>query len=133
MSATFEIQLFANDKRETLTKIRSFIGDDDSGSFCILAGHDYFMTMLSFGMATLRSSDEQTRYLALPGGLLHFQQNQLVIHTRRYWIDSDHSLMADILRNEAQNAQEILRKNKSNLSRIEESMMKRMVDMERQP
>jgi alternate F1F0 ATPase F1 subunit epsilon len=122
--------LFASESSQEIGNLQSFVAEDDSGSFCILPNHDYFMTMLSFGMATLRDTQGHTSYLALPGGFLHFRHNQMVIHTRRYWIDDDYAVMADTLRTHTNNARETLHKNKSNLSRIEESMMRRMLDME---
>ncbi len=54
--------------------MRSFIGEDASGSFGLQAGHARFMTILEFGLARFRTAEADWQYLALPGALLYFAQ-----------------------------------------------------------
>nr|MCU0843201.1 hypothetical protein [Thiobacillaceae bacterium] len=70
--STFSLHLFAADHGEVIEDLASFTGEDQSGSFGLLAHHDRFMTALTFGLARLRFADGRHEYLGLPGGLLYF-------------------------------------------------------------
>ncbi|MEW9798607.1 hypothetical protein [Alteromonas sp. CYL-A6] len=131
MSQPYTLRIYAAYGDETLDNVTAFIGDDDSGRFCLLPGHAEFMTVLSVGMATLRLVNGETRYLATPGGLLHCRQRALTLHTHQYWLGRDHTTMAEQLRLHFSQAEDSLHHSKSNLERIEQSMLRHMVDMER--
>jgi F-type H+-transporting ATPase subunit epsilon len=80
---TFAVQLLAADRGERVDGVASFVGEDASGSFGLMARHQRFMTVLAFGLARLTLADGSRRYLGLPGGLLYFVDNELRIFTRR--------------------------------------------------
>ncbi len=61
--------------------MHSFVGEDASGSFGMLAGHARFMTALSFGLARFRRGRDAWQYLALPGAVLYFAEQRLWIGT----------------------------------------------------
>ena len=75
---------------ETLEQVTSFVGEDASGSFGLLAGHERFMTSLVFGLARFRVQGNAWEYLALPGALLYFVDDHLYLNTRRLLRDSDY-------------------------------------------
>ena len=74
---------------ERIEDVTAFVGEDLSGSFGILAGHQRLMTPLVFGLARFRVLDGDWQFLALPGGLLYFVGNELFLNTRRYLRDMD--------------------------------------------
>ncbi|MCM0148934.1 hypothetical protein KCN56_10195 [Photobacterium galatheae] len=129
----FQIQLFDNQSDQVIDAVQSFVGEDASGSFCILSGHDYFMTILCSGLATVTLQASDKLYLAIPGGFLHFQENVLSIHTRHCWQGRDYLKITEILQTYTDAENESLHKIKTSLGRIEESMMRRIMDLERNP
>ena len=72
----------------------SFVGEDDSGSFGILPGHARMMTLLGFGLARFRVADQDWEYLAFPGALAYFVDDQLYFNTRRYLRGKDYERLS---------------------------------------
>ena len=85
---------------ERFDDVTSFVGEDSSGSFGILPGHDRILTVLGFGLARFRHLDTTWQFIALPGGVLSFVDNELVISTRRYVRDADHRKIGETLAHE---------------------------------
>ena len=82
---------------ETLTGVTSFVGEDASGSFGILAGHARIMASLTIGLARFRIGDADWQYLALPGAVLYFHDNVLTLSTRHYLRDDDYMRVSQAL------------------------------------
>lgn len=80
----FTIHLKSATQYEKIDKVISFVGEDASGQFGILAHHSRMMTCLKFGLAWFRDENQETEYLALPGAVVYFIDNQLHIATRHY-------------------------------------------------
>ena len=87
--SSFTLHLFSAERTERVDEVASFVGEDKSGSFGLLARHERFMTVLTFGLARLLLADGRREYLGFPGGLLYFIDNELRISTRRYLRDTD--------------------------------------------
>lgn len=111
---------------ERFDEVTSFVGWDESGSFGLLAGHERFMTVLSWGLARFQTRDERWHYLALPGGLLYFRQNTARISTRRFVRDDDLDRISRSLEEQLSVEEEGLRSVKQSLGRLEEEMFKRL-------
>lgn len=111
--------------------VTSFVGYDGSGSFGLLAGHERFMTVLSWGLARFQTMDEVWHYLALPGGLLYFRQNTATISTRRFFRDDDVDRISRTLEDQLLVEEAGLRSMKQSLNRLEEEMFKRLWQMGR--
>jgi len=130
MMKRFQIILRDAARHECIEDVVSFVGEDLSGSFGILAGHDRMITSLVFGLARFRMTDGPWQYLAMPGAMLYFTGNQLHIDARRYLRSEDYEnislSLVDILAVEEQDLLEM----KRNLHRIEESIMRRLLEME---
>nr|WP_246394546.1 F0F1 ATP synthase subunit epsilon [Microbulbifer rhizosphaerae] len=112
--------------------VTSFVGEDASGSFGILAGHMRTMTALVFGLARFRRVEEGWQYLALPGGLLYFLDDQLQICARRYLIDSDYERISGLLQQQLLAEERDLHEMKESLRRMEESILRRLWEVGRQ-
>ena len=111
---------------ERVTDVTIFVGWDESGSFGILAGHERFMTILSWGLARFQTADGGWHYLALPGGLLSFHNNTATVSTRRFLRDDDADRISRTLEAHLSVEEGSLRAMKESLSRLEEEMFKRL-------
>lgn len=116
---------------ERFDGVSSFVGEDASGSFGILPGHGRFLTILGFGLARFRHADGAWRFIALPGAVLSFAGNELVISARRYLLDTDHRRIGRALDEELRREEEDLGVMKDNLRRLEEEMLKSLWSLER--
>ena len=128
---TFVLHLQSGTQYERIDDAVSFVGVDHSGSFGILAGHARMMTCLSTGLARFRKAGGAWRFLAQPGAVLYFAENQLYLSTRRYVHDPDYQHVSAALREELLADEEKLRGIRDSLHRLEEEMLKRMWAMQR--
>ncbi|MDD5391236.1 MAG: hypothetical protein PHD37_18015 [Gallionellaceae bacterium] len=126
---TFTVHLFAADRTEVIEQAASFSGEDNSGSFGLLARHERFMTALTFGLARLTLADGSREYLGFPGGLLYFIDNELRISTRRYLRDSDVGRIAQALTRELLEEEQALEQTRRKLHRLEAEMLRRLAQL----
>jgi len=125
MSA-FTLQLRDYQHAERFEDTVSFVGEDASGSFGVMAMHTRMMTALVFGLARFRQHERDWTYLALPGGLAYFQANTLNIITRRYFLDSDYDRITRTLTEELLVEETKLSAIKQSLRHMEEDLLKQM-------
>jgi F-type H+-transporting ATPase subunit epsilon len=116
-------------RTEEITGITSFIGEDITGSFGILAGHARMMTSLIIGLARFSVGEGSWQYLALPGALLYFRNNTLTLSTRRFLRDDDYMHINAALQQLLVTEEEKLHTMKESLHRMEEEMLKRLWEM----
>lgn len=128
---TFTLNLHAATGSECFADVRSFVGEDVSGSFGLMAGHARFMTSLVFGLARFADASDSWRFLALPGGLLYFNENELTISTRHYLIDADYARISSAIDEQLLAEEETLHDVKQSLRRMEEEMLRRLWEMRR--
>ena len=128
---TFELFLQGARQFERIDGVTSFVGEDATGSFALRAHHERFMSALVFGLARYRLLDGDWHYLALPGALLYFVENQLFINTRRYIADTDYKRISQALTEQLLQEEEVLQGLKQNLHRLEEAMMRHLLAFER--
>ena len=126
---TFLLHLQSATQYERIENVLSFVGEDDSGSFGILPGHARMMTLLVFGLARFRVTDQDWEYLAFPGALAYFVDDQLYLNTRRYLRGKDYERLSAALRKELLAEEEALREMKQSMRRLEEEMFKRLWKM----
>jgi F-type H+-transporting ATPase subunit epsilon len=124
---TFTIELRSATQCERIDGTVSFVAEDGSGSFGILAGHERMTTVLGFGLARFRLPDEDWQYIALPGALLYFAENRLCLCTRRYLRDVDLLRVSAALREQLLREEEGLLGMKQSLHRLEQEMFKRLL------
>ncbi|MBK8119479.1 MAG: F0F1 ATP synthase subunit epsilon [Sulfuritalea sp.] len=128
----FTLNLLATDRSECIDGVTSFVGEDKSGSFGLLPGHERFMTVLGFGLARVRRTDDQWEYLGFPGGLLYFLGNECRISTRRYLRDTDVTRIAGVLSREMLEEERALDETRHKLHRLEAEMLKRLAELGRE-
>jgi len=129
---TFIINLLGATKHERIENICSFVGEDASGSFCIMSGHARFITSLVFGLARIRFKDGITEFIAMPGGLLYFIDGELAISTRQYFRDRDYERISEALRDQLLADEERLQGLKLSLQHMEEEMLRKLWKMRRE-
>ena len=127
---TFSLVLRDTIHFDRIENVCSFTGEDTSGSFGILANHARLMTRLVFGLARFKLLNGTWQYLAMPGAMLYFADNELTLNTRRYLrgdnYDDISRNLSEILTREEHNLVEM----KRNLHRIEENMLRYMMEVE---
>jgi F-type H+-transporting ATPase subunit epsilon len=128
----FVLHLQSATRYERIEGVTSFIGQDGSGSFGILPGHARMMTLLTFGLARFRVGNSGWQYLALPGAIVYFIDNQLFLNTRRYLRGIDYETVRRSLREQFVTEKRELEKTKESLRRLEEEMFKRVLEMNRE-
>jgi F-type H+-transporting ATPase subunit epsilon len=128
---TFALQIQEPADSRRITGVRTFIGEDASGSFGIRAGHERLMTILVFGLARFMLEGGAWQYLAMPGALLYFADNTLILNARRVVTDSDYERISATLQEQLAADEEALHGIKESLRRMEEEMLKRLWQMGR--
>ncbi|HTN70043.1 MAG TPA: F0F1 ATP synthase subunit epsilon [Methylomirabilota bacterium] len=123
---TFRMHLQSATQYERIEDVISFVGEDDSGSFGILAGHARMMTLLAFGLARFRVLNEDWEFLALPAALAYFVDGELYLSTRRYLRGRDFEGLSIALRHELLAEEQALNLIKQSVRRLEEEMFKRL-------
>lgn len=131
MTTGFVLHLESATQYERLERVTRFRGEDASGSFTLLARHARFITVLGFGMARFRTADGSWEYVAVPGGVVYFSDNELHLSTRRYLRDSDYTRVRQALQREFLAEEELLQEIKRSLRRMEEEMHKRLLELHR--
>ena len=116
---------------ERIDQVVSFVGQDDSGLFGILADHERMMTVLAFGLARYRTADDRWHFLAVPRGLLYCVDNHLYLSTRRYIRDDEYVRISQALEEQLIAEETELRSLKESVHRLEEEMFRRLWRMGR--
>ena len=122
----FTVHLQGATQYDRLDNVVSFVGEDVSGSFGLMKGHARFVTTLVFGLARLRYADDGLDYLALPGGVVVFDGNELTLSARRYLRSADYAGISRSLREELVLEETGLAEFKHSLEQMERAMMLRL-------
>lgn len=128
---TFSLQLYDATQQQRIDHVLSFVGEDDNGSFGLQAHHARFMTTLTFGLFRYRLQTEEWQYLALPGGVLYFNNNELSISTQHFLIDNDFERISGQLQQQLLAEEETLIMTRSSLQKMEQSMLSRLWKLQR--
>lgn len=128
---TFTLKLQDATRSEQITGVTSFVGEDASGSFGILAGHARMMTSLIIGLARFRVGEDTWKYLAVPGAVLYFRDNELTLSTRCYLLDDDYMRISQALREQLLAEEDTLYAIKQSLHQMEEEALKRLWELGR--
>lgn len=131
MSGTFQLHLRDTLHEERFEQVTAFVGEDESGSFGILARHARFMTVLTLSLARFETTPGQTYYLGLAGGLAFMRGEVLAISTQRFVTDTDFESISQKLRGEI--AREALETHatRESLRNLEDAVLKRLYELGR--
>jgi len=128
---SFTLRLQDAARAEEITDVTSFVGEDASGSFGILAGHARIVTSLIIGLARFRIGNDDWRYLALSGAVLYFQDNVLTLSTHHYMMDDDYMRISQALQQQLLAEEETLHTMKQSLHHMEQEVLKHLWEMSR--
>ena len=129
---TFSLMLLDASHAETIEGVSSFVGEDSTGSFGILAGHARMMTTLVMGLARYRAGNEAWQYLAQPGAVLYFRDNLLTISTRHYLRDENYMRISNDLSQKLLVEEEELHAVKQSLQNMEKEILKHIWELRRE-
>ncbi|HYW93036.1 MAG TPA: F0F1 ATP synthase subunit epsilon [Gammaproteobacteria bacterium] len=127
----FRLELHGATERRAFEAVESFIGEDASGSFGILPGHERLVTALVFGLASFRPAGGDWQYLATTGGTLYFADGALRIATRRFLVEPDYAAVSAALERQLATEEAELRRVRDSLHRLEEGMYRRLERLQR--
>lgn len=120
-------------RSERIVGVASFVGTDASGSFGIQPGRVRLMTILDYGLSRFRTPNGDWIYLACPGAVLNFSDNQLTVNTRRYLCDPDYQRISDLLAGQLAEEEAELKSVKDNLQQLEQALFRRLRNLDRWP
>ena len=126
---SFQLVLRGSSHSQNINSVTSFVGEDSSGSFGIEADHARMMTSLVFGLARFKTETGPWQYLALPGAILYFVDNKLILNTRRYFMSVNYEDITRALLDTLAKEEEELATMKHNLRKIEAHILKQMLEM----
>lgn len=130
---SFRLTLLSSRQSETIDGVVSFTGRSKTGSFGILANAERRMTALSFGLARFRTEAGATEYLALPGGILYFVENDLSIVTISYLRSTDYTKIRDLLDETIRIDEERIREIRVSLHRLDQEIIQKMTKLGERP
>jgi F-type H+-transporting ATPase subunit epsilon len=125
------LQLESPARCERIERIASFVGEDASGSFGILPGHESLLTVLDFGLSRFRRVDEPWKYVAAPGAVLLLRDGELHFATRRYLLGDDYETIRAALQAQISAEEGSVQAIKTSLRGLEQEMLKRLWEMAR--
>lgn len=131
MSRAITLHLQSTVRCERIDEVQSFVGCDASGSFGIQPGRARFMTVLDYGLSRFRTTRGAWQYLACPGAVLRFADDQLAVTTRRYLCDDDYHRISELLAGQLAQEEEALRTVKDNLQQLEQELFRRLRTLDR--
>lgn len=118
-------------RNECVPRVISFVGTDASGSFGIQPGRARFMTILDYGLSRFRTEEGLWYYLACPGGVLSFADDQLTVNTRRYLCDQDYERISGLLAGQLAKEEDALKSVKDNLQKLEQELYRHLRTLDR--
>lgn len=126
----FPLHLYSASRVDCIDGVTSFVGEDESGQFGLMANHARMTTVLTYGLARFCIGKSDWRYLAIPGAVLHFIDNALHISTRRYIHGPDFREVSRALDEQLLAEEQGLAEVKLNLKTLEQAMFERLWRME---
>lgn len=128
---TFRLHLMSPAKSEWISDVLRFTGRDDAGSFGIMANAARRIAVLAFGLAHYETRDRRLEYLAMPGGVLYFVDNELLIATTHFVRAAGLDEVTEALDRHLRQEEEALRDIRNSLQHLDEQMMKRLYELQR--
>jgi F-type H+-transporting ATPase subunit epsilon len=126
---TFVLRVLDSGGQKEFTDVVSFVGEDASGSFGILAGHERLITSLLTGLARFRTASSDWQYVAVPGAILYFDEDVLSVCTRRCLVGDDYERISAALREQILAEESKMAAMKQNLHRMEEEVFRRLWEL----
>ena len=127
----FILHLQSAARYECIEDVASFVGKDASGGFGILPGRARFITVLEYGLARFRTTQGVWQYVASPGAVLNFTDNELFFSTRSYLRDDDYGRVSALLAGRLAKEESELKAVKDNLQSLEQALFRHLCKLDR--
>jgi len=131
MRSTFDLIILTPTEKKEIKDIEFFRGEDESGSFGILANHIEFLTILTESIAIVKK-DQKEFYFAFNKGVFRFAKNSLTISTREFVESEKLSDLKDIIENRFKKIQKQEKIFRQNIQKLEKEFIKRVIEMEKE-
>jgi F-type H+-transporting ATPase subunit epsilon len=122
---TFSLILNDSLKTAQFDSVIRFVGADATGSFGIRPHHAEMIVLLRYGLARFQQADGTWYFLSLPGGVVHFSDNQLALSTTKYFIGKDHDDIVHELADEMAKSHSEIRDARMTMEEIEKALIRR--------
>jgi len=126
---TFTLELSDSGQTQSFEHITQFIGADGSGFFGVLAGHAPFVAVLRYGLARFQDEDGTWHYMALPGGVLQFTNNRLMVTSVQCFLGDDRDILVEQLAAAMETENSDIHNARATLAQIEQSLMRRLMQL----
>ena len=123
---SFSLHLLDPTQQQCIDEVRSFVAEDESGSFGILPGHARFITVLPPGLARYQSQNSDWYYIALSSATLYFVDNKLQLSGQRFLLCENYQSIEQALREAISLEQQTLGSLTHNVRRVEEEMFRHL-------
>lgn len=110
--------------------VTSFVGHDLTGSFGILASREPLLTCLRPGMARFCAGD-QWHYIAQPGAVLIFANNQLRLSTSQFVVSDEPGSLVPFITKEWLAAETDAGHTKRSVAQVEQALARKLWDLTR--
>ena len=110
-------------------QVQSFVASDASGSFGIQAGHETFVTCLRPGLARFLGGDDKWHYIAQPGAVLWFADDQLYLSTAQFILSDQRDQLLEQMDEEWKAAAEALGSTKRSIAQVEQALARKLWEM----
>ena len=131
MKSTFNITILTPTQKIKIKDVSFFRGEDESGTFGILANHIEFITVLTQSIAIVKKKEIEEFY-AFNKGILRFANNSLTISTREFAKSKNLKELKEIITNRFKKIEESEKVFRQNISKLEKEFMKKMIEMEKE-
>lgn len=129
--STFTLLLHDINQQYSYDKVVSFVGRDGSGSFGIQAGHETFVTCLQPGLARFRMAENRWQYVAQPGAVILFQDNQLQLSASQLLLSDDYGSILSQMDSQWHELDQQLGSTKRNIAQVEQALARKILEMNR--
>jgi len=91
-----------------------------------MAHAERFMTILTYGLAYYKKDSGETIYLAIPGGLLYFLDNQLHLSTTQFFSSPDYETIGQVLEHELNDEQERINDSQKSVRQLDQEILRKL-------
>lgn len=127
---SFTIYLQSITKEEQIHNVMSFVSEDDSGKYGVMANHCRMLTNIKIGMSKITYTNFTTEYLALASGIIYFTNNKLYINTKNYTRSDDYYKLVEILNTQLKSEDQAIKNINETIERVDEMVLKRLWELE---
>lgn len=126
----FSVTLRDIQHEQRFDNVLVFSSKDSSGSFSLLANHMNFLTVTEAGLSELRTAG-QALYIGATQALLEFQQRELILSTRRFFVDESADNLQQQLQQWLAQEQQSRSQLHGNLERLDAQLLLRLYQQDK--